>query len=325
MSTEIVTDAKSSILVAHPTIVIGVPCYNEDAFLMRTLDSIARQTWQDFEVLISDNASSDATGDLARDYCDKDPRFHYHCQATNIGSAGNFNFLRDRTDSRYLLWVGAHDRLDPTMLAHHLAVLEARPEVSVSQSAHAWIDVHDRFVERVEDGDLDFGGADDVRRYLRSIGQNRHNIGANSVLRRAMLGDVRFQNVVGTDRILLSHLAYRGPFANSAKTLYFRRTFDARTEENDYMARLVGNPNATKDWSAFAAEYDRDLAGLLGESAGSAPARRALALRLRYYLPVEQASFLTQVLWTLRRAHKWLGLAAIARMVASWRRLAKTS
>lgn len=294
------------VLVSHPAIVVGVPCHNEAEFLERTLTSLARQHWRNFAVLISDNASTDATGEIARAFCDKDARFHYHRQPKNIGSSRNFNFIADRTSSPYLLWMGAHDLVDPAMLEHHLRLLERRPAVSVSQSAHAWVDVDDRFVERIEDGDLDYGGPDDVKRYLDSIRRNRHNIGANSVIRRAMLGDMRFTDVVGTDRILLSHLAFRGPFATSPEILYRRRTFNNRP--NRYMERLTGQANAAEDWSAFAREYDRDLAGLLGERMFGTYLRLSLAVRLRYHLPVARTSLLTRVLWTLRRARKWLGI-----------------
>jgi glycosyltransferase involved in cell wall biosynthesis len=294
-------------LVAHPLLVIGVPCFNEAEFLERTLRSLADQAWWDFAVLISDNASTDDTGRIARAFCKRDSRFHYHAQSSNIGSGRNFNFVLEHTASPYILLMGAHDLIEPDMVERHIRLLERRPEVSVSQSAHAWIDTEDRFVERVDDGDLDGGGADDPDRYLRSIGQNRNNVGVNSVIRRAMLDGVRFTDVVGTDRIMLSHLAFRGPFATDPDILYKRRTFATRIGNNPYMERLTGRANATEDWSAFAQDYDRDLAGLLDDRANSRRLRRALALRLRYHLPVKRSSLLTRALWTVRRVRKWSG------------------
>lgn len=300
-------EAESAVLAAHPILIIGVPCYNEAEFLERTLQSLTDQTWRDFAVLISDNASTDDTGRIASAFCKNDNRFRYHKQSSNIGSGRNFNFILEHTTSRYILWMGAHDLIEPAMVERHIRLLERRPEVSVSQSAHAWIDTKDRFVERVDDGDLDGGDADDPDRYLRSIGQNRNNIGANSVIRRAMLNGVRFTDVVGTDRIMLSHLAFRGPFATDPDILYKRRTFATRSGNNPYMERLTGRSNAAEDWSAFAREYDRDFAGLLGDRADSDRLRRALALRLRYHLPVERSSLLTRALWTIRRVRKWSG------------------
>ncbi len=295
---------RAELILAHPVLVVGVPCYNEAEFLEATLQSLARQTWQDFAALISDNASTDATGEIARAFCARDPRFHYYRHPVNIGSSRNFNFLADHTASRYILWMGAHDLVEPNMIEHHVRQLEARPDVSLSQSAHAWVDTDDRFVERVEDGELDGGGPDDATRYLRSIGQNANNIGANSVIRRDMLEDMRFTDVVGTDRILLSHLAFRGPFATSSDVLYMRRTFAARASDNPYMERLTGHAGATEDWTAFAREYDRDFTSLLGDHPDTVRLRRRLALTLRYYLPVEPTSLLTRTLWMIRRLRK---------------------
>ena len=307
-------ELEPGLLAEHPLLVIGVPCYNEAAYLERTLASIGRQTWRDFEVLISDNASTDATETIARAFCAGDERFRYYRQPANIGSCGNFNFIVDHSASRYILWIGAHDLIEADMVERHLQILEARPEVSVSQSAHAWVDLDDKFVERAEDGPLEGGTADDPERYLRSIGQNKNNIGANSIIRRDMLGTMRFTNVVGTDRILLSHLAFRGPFATLNDILYMRRTFAARAEANNYMERLTGRADEEEDWTAFAREYDRDFAVLLGDQPDAVRLRRKLALTLRYYLPVERRSLLTQGLWTIRRLRKWSG-----RMIAALR------
>ncbi len=300
------SDDPPAILLSHPLLVVGVPCYNEAEFLERTLQSIADQSWRDFAVLICDNASSDATGDIALEFCARNPRFHYYRQPANIGSSRNFNFVADHTASRYLLWMGAHDLIEPGMLERHIELLQSRPDVSVSQSAHAWIDTDDRFVERVEDGALDDGGENDAKRYLQSIGKNANNIAANSVIRRSMLGDRRFTDVVGTDRILLSHLAFRGPFSTFPDILYKRRTFAERLEHNPYMERLTGRVDAAEDWNAFAREYDSDFAALLGDRSDATRLRRALALTLRYHLPVRRNTLITRILWTVRRIRQRL-------------------
>lgn len=291
-------------LLQHRSLVVSVPCFNEERWLLRTLESLRDQTLQDFGVLITDNASTDRTENVARAFCEQDARFRYVRHPTNLGAVENFNSGRALTESPYLIWVGGHDILAPEALAHHIAVLEARPDVSVSQSAHAWIDVDDRFMYRLTDGDLDFGGPDDATRYLASIGRNSNNIGANSVIRRAMLDDAWFTEVVATDRVVLSHLAFRGRFADTPEILYFRRSFD-RSAYNPYMERLTGRPDAVLDWGAMAQAYDADFTSLLGSRVGAKRLRRRLQLLLRYHLPVGLGTPLTMVLWTLRRARKW--------------------
>lgn len=291
------------VLASHPAIVVGVPCYNEERFLAETLESVRSQTHRDFKVLVSDNASTDRTGEIARAFADKDPRFHYVRQPVNLGSAENFNFVRDASDSPYLMWLGAHDLLAPTCLEKHMKAMAADPTLSVSQSVHAWIDESGAVVEEVRDGDLDWGPPNSIKRYLASVGRNKHNIGANSVIRRALSSTIRFSGVLGTDRVLLSHLAYRGPFHTVDEVLYFRRAFETRDGFGEYMKRLTGSENAEQDWNwdAFGRLYEADFDSLVGAEPRAALYRVMLQALLRYHFPVRRTSLPSRVLWTSRR------------------------
>lgn len=72
-------------------IIIGVAIYNEGPYILQTLESLGNQTYTDFRVLISDNASTDGTGDICRDFCQKDHRFSYVCHSKNMGAYNSFN------------------------------------------------------------------------------------------------------------------------------------------------------------------------------------------------------------------------------------------
>lgn len=301
------TSGASEKRVRHDRIVICVPCFNEDRWLSKTLESVRLQSMADFAVLVSDNGSTDRTAEIARDFAARDPRFHYHRHADNIGAAANFNFVKDASDSPLFVWLGAHDLLHPGFLAYHVARMESDVRLSLSQSAHDVIDEAGRIVMRVEDLPLDGGPANSVARYLRSIPANRNNIGINSVIRRAMLDGLGFTPVIGTDRIILSHLAYRGPFASSPDIFYFRRTFESdRGRWDGYMERLTGHPTALKGdaWATLADAHDRDFHRLIGDGVRQRALRTLLQLVLRYYLPVDRHSLATRALWTVRRALK---------------------
>lgn len=300
-------DSSTVVLVRHPRVVVCVPCFNEEKWLERTLQSVRDQRFTDFAVLICDNASTDRTGEVARRFVALDPRFHYHCWPENLGASANFNFARAASDSPFLVWVGAHDLLHPLFLFNHVEVLEKCPALSLSQSAHDWIDEHDRPVERVDDLPLSGGGPDDMFRFLKSVGANRNNIGANSLIRRSMLEGAAFSTVLGTDRILLSHLAYRGPFGTAPEVLYLRRTFsDDRGGWQGYMERLAGLSGYAgyPDWTEMARVYDRHFHSLIGDGPRQRSARFLLQALLRYYLPVAPTSLATRGLWLLRRSVK---------------------
>src|SRR5664280_2660613 len=91
-----------------PRLSIGVPVYNGQDYLRFALDSIVRQDYTDFELIISDNASTDATEEICRGYAAKDDRIRYYRNATNIGASGNYNRVFELARGEFFKWA-AHD------------------------------------------------------------------------------------------------------------------------------------------------------------------------------------------------------------------------
>lgn len=114
---------------------IGMPVYNNGATLAAALDSLLDQTFADFRIVISDDASSDDTGAIAKRYARRDLRIAYVRQARNLGYYGNYKFVLDRADTPFFMWAAgnvlaalraAHParrahRLRPTCRQHRLA------------------------------------------------------------------------------------------------------------------------------------------------------------------------------------------------------------
>jgi len=75
-----------------PFVSIGFPVYNSEKHLKRSLEAILKQTFSNFELIISDNASSDSTPDICKEYMKNDSRIRYFRQEKNLGLIGNFNF-----------------------------------------------------------------------------------------------------------------------------------------------------------------------------------------------------------------------------------------
>jgi glycosyltransferase involved in cell wall biosynthesis len=125
-------------------ITIGLPVYNEGELLRGSLETLARQTFTDFEVLIYDNASSDTTGEVAQSFAAQDPRFRYFRQSENKGALPNFYDCLLAAKSEYFLWRAADDRSDD----NYLDVLHRLLEADASKSLA---------VGNVLSGDLDGG------------------------------------------------------------------------------------------------------------------------------------------------------------------------
>ena len=88
-----------------PKLSVGLPVYNGAEYVAESIEALLGQTFEDFELIISDNASTDDTGDICRRYEKRDSRVRYFRQPRNIGLAPNHNFVR-RAGPRRAVQVG---------------------------------------------------------------------------------------------------------------------------------------------------------------------------------------------------------------------------
>ena len=92
-----------------PKVTIGMPVYNGEKFLYNSLKSLISQSFSNFELLISDNASTDRTSQICEEFARKDQRIKYFRQTENIGPWRNFKFLLDKAHTEYFMWSAADD------------------------------------------------------------------------------------------------------------------------------------------------------------------------------------------------------------------------
>jgi glycosyltransferase involved in cell wall biosynthesis len=126
----------------HPRVSIGVPVYNGANFLAGTLDSILAQTFCDFELIVSDNGSTDATEAICREYAARDRRIRYVRNATNLGAAKNYNRVFELAAGEYFKWNGHDDPLAPRFLERCVECLDRDPELVLCFSRNRAIDEH---------------------------------------------------------------------------------------------------------------------------------------------------------------------------------------
>ena len=96
-----------------PRVSIGLPVYNGDNYLAETLDSILAQTFTDFELIISDNGSTDRTEAICRRYAAQDHRVRYVRNPSNLGAARNYKRAFELARGEYFKWNGHDDPLAP--------------------------------------------------------------------------------------------------------------------------------------------------------------------------------------------------------------------
>lgn len=88
---------------------VGLPVSNGEIFLRQAIESVLVQSFRDFELINSDNASTDATESICLEYQQRDRRVHYVRQAQNIGAAANFRFARDISRAQLFIWIASDD------------------------------------------------------------------------------------------------------------------------------------------------------------------------------------------------------------------------
>ena len=134
--------------VNKPKISIGIPVYNGEELIEKTLNSILKQTYQDFEVIISDNASTDSTQDICKNYVKIDKRIKYHRQPKNMGPYWNFNYVLEQALGEYFTWFAIDDLHTETFLEKNLRILEENSNVVASISNVKYFGLNSENIER---------------------------------------------------------------------------------------------------------------------------------------------------------------------------------
>ena len=117
-----------------PKLSIGIPVYNGEKFIKKCLDSILSQTFSDFEIIISDNASTDLTSKICEEYKKQDKRILFFKQKYNMRMVGNFNFVLQQAKGEYFMWAAADDVWHPEFIERNLMFLEKNPSFVGSTS-----------------------------------------------------------------------------------------------------------------------------------------------------------------------------------------------
>lgn len=123
-----------------PLVSIGMPVYNDKKFLSRALDSLLNQSFRDFELIISDDASSDGSEEICKWYAEKDSRIRYIRQPKNIGISANMVFLLNEAKAKYFMWAANDDLWDKDFIQLLVTAHEQHPESIVTFSPVQFID-----------------------------------------------------------------------------------------------------------------------------------------------------------------------------------------
>lgn len=211
-----------------PQLTIGMPVYNGERYLREAIDSILAQTFEDFVLVVSDNASTDRTPDIVREYAAADPRVVLLRSETNHGAAWNFNRVFAECRTPFFKWASADDVLAPTCVERCLAVLAESPSVVLSYPRTQWIDGDGRSLGTTDDEALTTSeDAPAYRRLSRVVANIVYGNVPYAVVRSDAMRRIRpHGSYPSADIVLVGELSLTGAFREVPEVLFYRRDHD---------------------------------------------------------------------------------------------------
>jgi glycosyltransferase involved in cell wall biosynthesis len=247
-----------------------MPVFNGDVYLERAIESILGQTLGDFELIISDNASTDGTEEICRRYAQIDDRVRYNRNKQNLGAARNYNYVVEAARGPLFKWAAHDDLCRPGYLEHCAGPIEQNPDVVICYPKTRIIDENgDDKGEYCDDLHLDSPSCHERFRTVlfREAGE------CNAVFGLIRTEILRATGVIGnypaSDMILLSELALHGKFHEVPETLFLRRDHpetSVRANISDTDRAAWFDPNTKKKKQRNHWRWTREYARAIGRS-----------------------------------------------------------
>jgi glycosyltransferase involved in cell wall biosynthesis len=206
-------------------VVIGLPVYNGQKYLGAAIESHLSQSFGDFDLVISDNGSTDATSEICADYAGRDKRIKYLRSPENRGILWNHRRVFDAIESpdQYFRWAGADDIMGPGLLETMVTVLNTRPEVAAVMPDTRNIDDRGEIIGSMARV-LDLQSTDVFQRAHDILVANYQHVIAYGLLRASTLQVMRTRpNYPRWDDVFVWELALRSPLVQPAGPVLLRR------------------------------------------------------------------------------------------------------
>ncbi|VBB05179.1 nucleotide-diphospho-sugar transferases [Lucifera butyrica] len=204
-----------------PVVSIGLPVYNGERYLRQAVESLLAQDYGDFELIIADNASTDSTFTICREYAVCDKRVRLYQNGRNLGSAQNFNKVFNMSAGKYFMWAACDDLWEPSCLGKCVTRLEANPAaiMCTCDTQHMDQSGNKLGLQIV----AETAGMDAVQRVHRLMtylgGFILYGVIRSDILRKTSLVQPKF----GPDIILLMELTLLGEVVKVPEILFFYR------------------------------------------------------------------------------------------------------
>lgn len=219
-----------------PTVSVLIPTYRYARYLPEAIESVLSQSFEDFELIISDDDSNDGSAEIIRQYAQQDSRIRFELQSPNLGMVNNWNWCLSQARGEYIKYVFGDDFLNSRSAIERLVqMMRQRNDVQLAASARTVVDMQSRPVEV-----WDHIGQEGIHTGREIIVQTLHAYGnligePSAVMFRRVEAargfDSSFKQIVDWEFWL--HLLQRGYFVYTQESLCaFRRHPQQQTEIN---------------------------------------------------------------------------------------------
>ena len=240
-----------------PKVSIGLPVYNGEKYLRSALDSLLAQEYPDFELIISDNASTDGTAGICAEYAAQWPRISYGRNSHNIGMVANFNKVFELSTGKYFMWAAHDDLWSPRYLPNCVQALEQHPDAVLCSSEIVFVDDNHAPAEHVSEFNLLHTQSMGPRERVRALTEKMGWYTTYGVIRSDVLRDITplMTRQYGADVVFLMRLLFRGETLVIPEPLFYYHLPDQNFNIR-YYQQLLGI-------SARAAQFRRPYTELV--------------------------------------------------------------
>jgi glycosyltransferase involved in cell wall biosynthesis len=223
----------------RPLVSIGIPTFNRAEMLKRSIESALNQDYENVEVLISDNASTDQTESFCNYYCEMDSRFKYFRQPRNRGPADNFSEVLKYSTGQFFMWLGDDDWIDPGYVSAGVQQLLDDPAMSLVSGVPQYY----RNGQKAEAGKaFDLLYAAWWKRTIAYYAQVADNGMFYGVMRTTQIRQIEMPRAMGGDWIMMAELVSIGK-AKMIPEITVHRELGGATASYRQIADLLGLSN----------------------------------------------------------------------------------
>jgi glycosyltransferase involved in cell wall biosynthesis len=219
-----------------PRLTIGLPVYNGENYVADAIESLLGQTFEDFELIITDNASTDGTAEICRQYGKLDPRIRYVRQPRNIGIGPNHNFVVSEARGEFVKWASHDDLYARDMIERCVQALDEYPDVVLAHPWTAMIDGSGEVIAAIE-YPLNTSSPSAPERFRSTLFANGGDDTGGVVRTKVMRRTTLLNSFHHADRTITTELALQGRFYQVPDWLYFRRDHPGRSERTSTTIR----------------------------------------------------------------------------------------